>query len=170
MPIGIVTPAVRIPAVPIEIGRGNLLTADVEALVNTVNTVGVMGKGLALQFKRAFPDAFREYERACRAGEVEIGRMHVVERLASPRLLVNFPTKQHWRGASKLEFVEAGLEDLVRVLREHGVSSVAVPALGCGLGGLAWSDVEPRIRSAFVALPEVRVLLYAPQANSSRSA
>lgn len=149
-------------AVPIEIGRGNLLQADVEALVNTVNTAGVMGKGLALQFKRAFPEAFRDYERACRAGEVEVGRMHVVERLASPRLIVNFPTKKHWRGNSKLEFVEAGLADLVRVLRERGVTSVAVPPLGCGLGGLAWSDIEPRIRAAFAALPEVRVLLYPP--------
>lgn len=155
---------------PVEIGRGNLLKADVDALVNTVNTVGVMGKGLALQFKRAFPEAFRDYERACRAGEVQIGRMHVVERLVSPRLIVNFPTKQHWRAASKLEFIEAGLADLVRVLREHGVSSVAVPALGCGLGGLAWSDVEPRIRSAFVALPEVRVLLYAPEGSASHTA
>lgn len=153
---------VLLTAVPIEIGRGNLLTADVDALVNTVNTTGVMGKGLALQFKRAFPEVFRDYERACRAGEVEIGRMHVVERLASPRLIVNFPTKKHWRGASKLAYVEAGLEDLIRVLRERAVTSVAVPPLGCGLGGLQWSDVEPRIRAAFAQLPDARVLLYPP--------
>lgn len=97
---------------PIERGQGNLLTADVDALVNTVNTVGVMGKGLALQFKKAFPEAFREYEAACKANGVEPGRMHVVQRLASPRFIVNFPTKKHWRQPSKVVYVRDGLRDL----------------------------------------------------------
>ncbi|HBQ12864.1 MAG TPA: Appr-1-p processing protein [Myxococcales bacterium] len=146
----------------IESGKGNLLKADVEALVNTVNTKGVMGKGLALQFKRAFPEAFREYDRACRAGEVEVGRMHVVERLTSPRYIINFPTKKHWRGRSRLAFIEAGLRDLIRVVREREIASIAIPPLGCGLGGLQWEDVGPHIRSAFAELPSVQVVLFEP--------
>lgn len=146
----------------IENGKGNLLKSDVEALVNTVNTKGVMGKGLALQFKRAFPEAFRDYDRACRAGEVVVGRMHVVERLASPRYILNFPTKEHWRSKSQLAFIESGLRDLVRVVREREIASIAIPPLGCGLGGLRWEDVGPRIRSAFDELPEVRVVLFEP--------
>ena len=146
----------------IETGKGNLLKADVEALVNTVNTKGVMGKGLALQFKRAFPDAFRDYDRACRAGEVEVGRMHVVERLTSPRYIINFPTKKHWRGKSKLDYIEAGLADLLRVVREREIESIAIPPLGCGLGGLRWEDVGPRIKSAFEELAAVRVVVFEP--------
>src|SRR5690349_17666308 len=97
----------------IERGKGNLLTADVDALVNTVNTEGVMGKGLALQFKKAFPENFASYERACRSGEVETGQMHIVQRLAPPRFIINFPTKRHWRQPAKLEYVRDGLRDLV---------------------------------------------------------
>ena len=97
----------------IERGHGNLLTAEVDALVNTVNTDGVMGKGLALQFKKAFPDAFKSYERACKAGDVDVGRMHIVQRLTAPQFIINFPTKKHWRNPSRLEWVESGLADLV---------------------------------------------------------
>jgi len=107
----------------IERGTGNLLKADVDALVNTVNTVGVMGKGLALQFKKAFPESFADYERACEAGEVVTGRMHVVKRLASPKYIINFPTKKHWRHPSKLEYVRDGLRDLVAKTRELGARS-----------------------------------------------
>lgn len=149
----------------IELGTGNLLKADVEALVNTVNTKGVMGKGLALQFKRAFPEAFKEYDRACRKGEVRVGKMHVVERLASPKYIINFPTKEHWRSKSKLAYIESGLVDLVEVVRERKIGSIAIPPLGCGLGGLHWPDVEKRIRGAFEDLPDVRVLLYSPGHN-----
>jgi len=147
---------------PIERGQGNLLAAPVDALVNTVNTEGVMGKGLALQFKKAFPEAFTSYERACRAGEVVIGRMHVVQRLTSPRFIINFPTKKHWRQPSRLSYIEDGLRDLVARVRELGIQSIAVPPLGCGNGGLDWSDVRPLIVNAFADAPDVRVLLFEP--------
>lgn len=152
-------------------GSGDLLRTDVDALVNTVNTVGVMGKGLALQFKRAYPDMFRDYARAAKAGELALGRVQVWEtgRLDGPRYVINFPTKGHWRSRSRLADVEAGLADLVRVVRELDVRSIAVPPLGCGNGGLAWSEVEPRIREAFAALPDVEVVLFAPAAPPAAS-
>lgn len=146
----------------IERGEGNLLAADVDALVNTVNTEGVMGKGLALQFRKAFPENFTSYERACKEGQVEVGRMHVVQRLASPRFIVNFPTKKHWRQPSKLEYVRDGLRDLVARVRALGIESIAVPPLGCGNGGLDWSAVKPLIVDAFAKVPDVRVLLFEP--------
>ncbi len=146
----------------IELGQGNLLAAEVDALVNTVNTEGVMGKGIALQFKKAFPDNFKSYARACKAGEVVIGGMHVVQRLASPRFIINFPTKNHWRQPSRLEYIESGLADLVARVRELGIKSIAVPPLGCGNGGLDWTAVRPRIVEAFKAIPDVRVLLFEP--------
>lgn len=144
--------------------HGNLLEADAEALVNSVNTVGVMGKGVALQFRRAFPGNYKAYVEAHRRGELAIGRMFVWERgtLEGPRLIINFPTKRHWRSASKLEDIEAGLAELRRVLIDRDVESVAVPPLGCGLGGLRWSDVRPRIDAALGDLP-IRVLVFPPQ-------
>ncbi len=148
----------------IEITRGNLLEADVEALVNTVNTVGVMGKGIALQFKRAFPENFEAYEAASRKGELDVGRVLTVrlQRLGNPRWVINVPTKKHWKGKSRLEYIEAGLAALVAEVRRLGIRSVAVPPLGCGLGGLKWSDVLPRIRDAFAPLDDVEVLVYEP--------
>jgi O-acetyl-ADP-ribose deacetylase (regulator of RNase III) len=143
---------------------GNLLEAPVDALVNTVNTVGVMGKGIALQFKQAFPENFRAYEAACRQGEVQIGRMFVVETglLGQPRLIINFPTKRHWRSPSRLDDVRSGLADLRRVLADRQVRSVAVPPLGCGNGGLDWRDVRPLISDALGDLPGVEVVVYPP--------
>lgn len=143
---------------------GNLLDADVDALVNTVNTVGVMGRGIALQFRRAFPAMFDDYVRAVKSGEVQIGRMHVWETdlLAGPRFVINFPTKRHWRGGSNLRWIEAGLEDLVRTIGEHKIRSLAVPPLGCGNGGLDWREVELRITRALGQLPDVEVLLFPP--------
>ena len=109
-------------------GTGNLLTQDVDALVNTVNTEGIMGKGIALQFKRAWPAMFKDYEAACRRGEVTPGCMHVWEAgsLAGPRYIINFPTKRHWRGRSKLIDIDSGLQDLARVIRELGITSIAI--------------------------------------------
>lgn len=145
-----------------ERGIGNLLAAEVDALVNTVNTEGVMGKGLALQFKKAFPENFATYEKACSAGEVVPGRMHVVQRLASPRFIINFPTKKHWRHPSKLEYVRDGLRDLTQQVQKLGITSIAIPPLGCGNGGLSWSDVKPLIVTAFEELRDVRVVLFEP--------
>jgi O-acetyl-ADP-ribose deacetylase (regulator of RNase III) len=147
---------------PITRATGNLLTADVDALVNPVNTVGVMGKGLALQFKKAFPECFAEYEAACERGEIAVGRMHVVARLMAPRYIINFPTKQHWRQRSRLEYVRDGLRDLVVQLRALQIRSIAVPPLGCGNGGLAWGEVEPLIVEALSSLNDVQVLLFEP--------
>lgn len=145
--------------------EGNLLTAEVDAVVNTVNTVGVMGKGIALPFKRAFPDNFAAYAEACKAGDVTPGSMHVYEReaLVKPRFVINFPTKRHWRSPSRLEDVRAGLQDLRRTITELAIGSIAVPPLGCGNGGLAWDDVRPLIVQALGDLPAVEVFVYPPQ-------
>lgn len=144
--------------------RGNLLAADVDALVNTVNTVGVMGKGIALQFRRAYPEMFKEYERAAKAGELQLGKMHVwsTGQITGPRFIINFPTKRHWKARSKIADVSAGLVDLVRVVKDLGIRSIAVPPLGCGNGGLRWHDVGPIIREAFSGLPDVDVVLFPP--------
>jgi O-acetyl-ADP-ribose deacetylase (regulator of RNase III) len=144
--------------------QGNLLDANVEALVNTVNTVGVMGRGVALQFKRAFPDNYEVYRRACDHGEVRIGHVLTYDlgRLQNPRYVINFPTKEHWRGKSRLAFIEEGLVDLVREIRERGIRSIALPPLGAGLGGLKWSDVFPRIKRMMADLPDVEVLVFEP--------
>lgn len=149
----------------IEVTKGNLLEAPVEALVNTINTAGIMGKGIALQFKQAYPEMFRAYEKACRAGEVRLGKVHIFDLgglVGGPRWIINFPTKNHWRARSQLSDIEAGLHDLVVTIRRLGIRSIAIPPLGCGNGGLDWDDVHPRIETALAALPEVKVLLYAP--------
>jgi O-acetyl-ADP-ribose deacetylase (regulator of RNase III) len=148
----------------IEEGHGNLLMADVDALVNTVNTVGVMGKGIALQFKRAYPANYQAYRAACARDEVRLGRMFVVDTgaLGPRRYIVNFPTKQHWRSTSKLADIEAGLDDLVRVAGELGITSIAIPPLGCGNGGLDWADVRPLIDRAGARMPEVTAVVFGP--------
>lgn len=150
---------------------GNLLEDDADALVNTVNTVGVMGKGIALQFKRSYPDMFRDYARAARAGEVVRGHMHIwpTGALNGPKYIINFPTKGHWRSPSHLSDIESGLVDLVEVIRQLGIRSIAIPPLGAGSGGLDWRAVEPLIRSALGALADVDVHLYAPQGSPSAS-
>ncbi|GMV39968.1 MAG: hypothetical protein AMXMBFR64_16840 [Myxococcales bacterium] len=144
--------------------RGDVLRAQAEALVNTVNCIGFMGRGIALQFRRAFPDNFRIYERACKGGEVAPGRMLVVPtgQLTGPKYIVNFPTKRHWRGKSRIEDIDAGLVALVGDVQRLGIRSIAIPPLGCGLGGLDWSDVRPRIERAFATLADVDVLIYEP--------
>jgi O-acetyl-ADP-ribose deacetylase (regulator of RNase III) len=148
----------------IEHTDGDILKADAEALVNTVNCVGFMGRGIALQFKRVFPRNFEAYEAACKRGDVQPGRMLIVEtgQLTNPRYIINFPTKRHWRGKSRIDDIESGLQALVADVNRLGIRSIAVPPLGCGLGGLEWSDVRPRIERAFAGLPAVRVLVYEP--------
>ena len=148
----------------IELEQGNLFDADVDALVNTVNTVGVMGKGVALQFKRKYPDNFKAYAKACKADKVVIGKMFTFDRgeLNHPRFIINFPTKKHWRSPSKIEYIDEGLVDLVYEVWRLNIRSIALPALGCSNGGLSWSDVKPRIMEAFKEAPDVKVLLYEP--------
>jgi O-acetyl-ADP-ribose deacetylase (regulator of RNase III) len=156
----------------IEFKSGNLLQADVEALVNTVNTVGVMGKGIALQFKQAFPENFVAYEKAAKRDGIKPGKMFVFEtgQFTNPRYIINFPTKRHWRGKARIEDIEAGLEDLIRVLKENKIRSIAIPPLGCGFGGLNWGDVRPLIVSALEGLPEVVAWVYTPTGAPSADA
>lgn len=148
----------------IELTRGDILTANAEALVNTVNCVGVMGRGIALQVKNAFPENFKVYEAACQRGEVQPGRMYVFEtgQFTNPRYVINFPTKRHWRGKSRLADIESGLRALVEEVKRLGIRSIAVPPLGCGLGGLDWAEVRPRIEAAFSELPDVHALVFEP--------
>jgi|SRR5579859_6669315 len=148
----------------IELKSGDILQADAEALVNTVNCVGIMGRGIALQFRKAFPENFRVYESVCKRGELHPGRMLVYEtgRLTGPKYVINFPTKRHWKGKSRIEDIELGLKALRQEIRERGIRSVAVPPLGCGLGGLQWDDVKPRIVKALEDMPNLRVLLFEP--------
>lgn len=145
------------------IKTGDVLSESAEALVNTVNCIGVMGRGIALQFKRRFPENFKAYELACKNGKVFPGKMFVFETgHLFPRLIVNFPTKIHWRQGSRMEYIESGLVDLVRVLRENHVSSVAVPPLGCGLGCLKWDEVRPKIKAALDSVPGLSAVLFEP--------
>jgi O-acetyl-ADP-ribose deacetylase (regulator of RNase III) len=150
---------------------GNLLRADAEALVNTVNTEGVMGKGIALQFKKAYPAMYEHYRAAAKAGEIRLGHVQVwsTGQMTGPKYVINFPTKGHWKSRSKMADIEAGLVDLITVIRELGIESVAVPPLGCGNGGLDWSDVEPRIVAAFERVPDVDVLLFPPAGRPAAS-
>lgn len=147
--------------------QGNLLESGAEALVNTVNTVGVMGKGIALMFRERFERNHALYVAACKAHQLHTGRMFVTEtgELQGPRWIINFPTKQHWRHPSRLEWIDAGLQDLKRFLVEHKVRSVAIPPLGSGNGGLDWADVRPRIEAALADLKDVAVLVYEPVAQ-----
>ena len=149
----------------IEYKTGDVLSEKAEALVNTVNCVGVMGRGVALQFKKAFPDNFKAYAKACQADEVQPGRMFVFEtkRLDNPRYIINFPTKRHWRGKSRIADIETGLTALAGEIRARGISSVALPPLGSGLGGLDWPEVRSRIESALGELaPTVSIVVFEP--------
>lgn len=148
----------------IEYKQGDILRDEAEALVNTVNCVGVMGRGIALQFKKAFPQNFSAYAAACKNEEVQPGRMFVFEigQLTYPRYIINFPTKRHWRGASRMEDIDSGLKALVETIRKYRIESIAIPPLGSGLGGLSWSEVKPRIEAALQPFQDVRVTIYEP--------
>lgn len=143
--------------------KGDLFESQAEALVNPVNCVGVMGKGLALQFKKRFPENFRLYDAACAFREIQTGKMFVTQPMepGAPRWIINFPTKKHWSNPSKLEFIEDGLNYLRRFLIENHVNSVAIPALGSGLGGLDWKDVRRLIERELAGL-DTEIYVYPP--------
>lgn len=154
----------------IEYTSGDILKCEADALVNTVNCVGVMGRGIALQFKNVYPDNFKAYEAACKREAVQPGRMFVFDtgQLTLPRFIINFPTKRHWRGKSRIEDIESGLTDLVKVIRDKGIRSIAIPPLGAGLGGLDWSDVRPRIERALTGLADVQAARLSAMCEGSR--
>ena len=151
----------------IVVTRANILTANVEAIVNPVNCVGVMGKGVALEFKRAYPGNFVWYKNQCESADgVRPGFVYVyhMRRRMNPRYIINFPTKRHWRDNSRMEDIDSGLVALVDTVKMHGIKSIAIPALGCGLGGLRWADVRPRIERAFADVTGVDVYILEPRA------
>ena len=149
----------------VEYTSGDILKADVDAIVNTVNCVGVMGRGIALQFKKAWPDNFKSYAAACKTKSVMPGQMFVFEthQTINPKFIINFPTKRHWRGASRMEDIESGLVALVMTIKEKNIRSIALPPLGCGLGGLNWHDVREKIEKTMAELPDnIQVFVYQP--------
>ena len=148
----------------IQFKSGDIFAEDAEALVNPVNCVGVMGGGLALQFKTRYPDNLRAYAEACGADAVRPGRMLMFETnmTANPRYIVNFPTKRHWRDDSRIEDIEAGLADLARIIRDLDIRSIAIPALGCGLGGLPWNAVRNQIEDALGKFNDVEIIVFEP--------
>ena len=156
--------------------KGNILEANVEALVNTVNTVGIMGKGIALAFKKKFPENYKIYKEACENNQLKIGDLLVTQTGRSiPKYIINFPTKQHWRNRSKIEFIEKGMEKLVEVIQEKNIKSIAIPPLGCGNGGLNWKDVKPVILKGLETVKHsTEIVLYEPgynnQSDSSKKA
>ena len=148
----------------IQFKAGDILTEDAEAVVNTVNCVGFMGRGIALQFKKNFPDNFKAYANACKHKEVQPGRMFIFEtgQITPPRYIINFPTKRHWRGASRMEDIEFGLSALVEEIKSRNICSIAIPPLGSGLGGLDWAQVRRRIEEALEGLDDVQITVYQP--------
>lgn len=153
----------------LEFRRGDILEAGTEAVVNTVNCVGVMGRGIALQFKKAYPENFREYAQACEKGEVRPGTLfiHRTGDMLGPAYIINFPTKRHWRGRSRMEDIEAGLSALVAFIQDSSITSIALPPLGSGLGGLEWTDVRRRIVAAMEVLTDVHIVIYEPGGGPS---
>ena len=154
----------------IEYKIGNILEEDVEALVNSVNCVGVMGRGIALQFKKAWPENFKAYAAACRRGEVQPGRPFVFETggLTNPRYIINFPTKRHWRGKARIEDIEAGLRALAQEVKQRNIRSIALPPLGTGLGGLKWQKVRRLIEKELGQLEDVRIVIFEPNAEPKK--
>lgn len=143
--------------------KGNLLQAETQALVNTVNTVGVMGKGIALQFKERFKQNFKEYAAACKNGDIAIGKLFVVTEnsLEGQKIIVNFPTKTDWFKKSQYNYIEEGLKDLVGVINKYDIKSIALPPLGCGNGGLSWNKVRPLIEKYLGEL-SIDIIVYEP--------
>lgn len=153
----------------IQFKQSNLLLSNAEALVNTVNTVGIMGKGIALQFKESFPLNFKLYQKACKSGQVQIGKMFITEtgQFTGPKYIINFPTKTNWRSNTRIEYIIEGLDDLIRIIQERHIRSIAIPPLGCGNGGLDWKEVKPIIEDKLGLLSEnIRIEVYEPGHHS----
>ncbi|HWK03033.1 MAG TPA: macro domain-containing protein [Puia sp.] len=153
----------------IEYKHSDLLQSDAEALVNTVNTVGIMGKGIALQFREHFPDNFRVYQKACKDGALQVGKnlLTATGQLTGPKYIINFPTKTDWRSNTKLDYIHRGLDDLVRIIKEKDIRSIAIPPLGCGNGGLDWTVVKPIIEEKLAPLSDsVHIEIYEPGHHS----
>ena len=144
--------------------QGDILKSTVMALVNTVNTIGIMGKGIAYQFKKAYPEMFKDYQSACSTSEVQIGKMWVWKNpsIFGPQFIINFPTKKDWRNDSSIADIEKGLHDLVKIIKELNISSIAIPPLGCGNGKLEWEKVKELIINAVSPLNDVSIEIYEP--------
>ena len=151
----------------IEYKTGNIFEEEVEAIVNTVNCVGVMGRGIALQFKNAYPENFNAYSAACKNGEVCPGQMFVYKTnsVLNPRFIINFPTKRHWKENSRMGDIVSGLSALLEAIDQHGIRSIAIPPLGCGLGGLDWSEVRTRIEDSLCSLNGVKIVVFEPSSS-----
>ena len=147
-----------------EFKQGNILKDKSEAIINTVNCVGVMGRGIAFQFKQIYPDNFKEYKRACDKGEVQLGKMFVysLETLFNPKYIINFPTKNHWKEKSNIKYIESGLIALKDIIKKYKIKSIAIPPLGCGLGGLYWNEVKTLIKTTFSDIKDVDFIIYEP--------
>jgi len=145
----------------IEYKIGDILSDQADALVNTVNCVGIMGRGIALQFKRNFPENFKAYASLCKQEKMQPGHVFVFEtdQAVPPRYIINFPTKRHWRGKSRIEDIESGLESLVKEIRSRSIQSIAIPPLGSGLGGLDWAEVRVRMQAALEGLGDVKIVM-----------
>lgn len=152
----------------IEYVKGDILEAKTDAIVNTVNCVGIMGKGLALKFKEKYPRMFEAYRALCQAGHIKPGYVHTfaVGSFLPPFFVINFPTKRHWWDNSRLEDIDSGLEALAYIVKKTGISSISIPPLGCGLGGLDWQVVRPMIEKVFWD-SQVKVYLYEPDGESN---
>jgi len=152
---------------PLSFKTGDLFQERAEAIVNTVNCVGVMGKGVALEFKRRWPENFRAYKRLCDRGGLRPGKSFIFENAdmfdpCGRRFLINFPTKDHWRDGSRMEYIEDGLDDLVLQTRKLGIRSVAMPSLGCGNGGLDWKAVKVILSRKLETIKDVDVIAFEP--------
>ncbi len=146
---------------------GNILRDDAQVLVNPVNCVGIMGKGLALQFKKEYPENFKAYAKECKAGNIIPGKIFIYDSgsIFDQRYIVNFPTKKHWRSKSRLEDIELGLKDFVKKIKQYQMKSIAIPPLGCGLGGLEWDSVRHLIEREFNSVKDVDIRVYMPESK-----
>ena len=154
----------------IEFVEGNIFESPAQTIVNTVNCKGVMGKGLALRFKKMYPEMYKEYKEYCKQGKLRIGILLPPYQASEHRWILNFPTKDHWRFKSKLEYIEAGLTYFGEKYREWGITSIAFPRLGCQLGGLSWKEVKPLMIRHLENLPALKVSVhsYTPQSRTKQ--